>query len=120
MTAENADYGAGPECFDQGLMAISRQRLCDEGWNSATEPFWESVPCFYDLGKVKTVILFRVAQEGSFSNSDYHEVHFWKHGRHDLPKYLESMNVEIRRYKLHHSMNALLWHDHGNRPLWPA
>lgn len=28
--------------------------------------------------------------------------------------------VEIRRYRLHHSMNALLWHDHGDRVMWPA
>jgi hypothetical protein len=96
------------------------QRLCDDRWEPATERFWELAPCFYDLGMVKTVILFRGLQDGSSPGCDYANVFYWKHGPHDLPEYLEPASVEIRRYKLHHSMNGLLWHDHGDGPLWPA
>jgi hypothetical protein len=66
---------------------------------------------------VKTVILFLVERNAPVR--EYAEVLYWKHGGHHLPEYLGEGNVEIRRYKLHHSMNALLWHDHGDRPLWP-
>ena len=89
------------------------QHLCDDGWKADTSYFWESTPCFYDLGKVKTVLLFKV------EDGQYAKVFYWKHGGHNLPEYLQQADVEIRRYKLHHSMNALLWHDHGDRPLWP-
>ena len=93
------------------------QHLCDDGWKPDTDCFWATTPCFYDLGMIKTVILFKL--EGDASGCMYAEVFYWKHGEHKLPAYLEHANVEVRRYKLHHSMNALLWHDHGERPLWP-
>jgi hypothetical protein len=93
------------------------QRLCDDGWWPATERFWEATPCFYDLGLVKTVILFLVSDSPA---RDYTNVFYWRYGAHVLPPYLAHANVEIRRYKLHHSMNALLRHDHGDRPLWPS
>jgi hypothetical protein len=100
------------------MLSQWHQRLLDDGWLASSERFWEAVPCFYDLGRVKTVILFPVETEASAG--EFAEVFYWKHGGHNLPDYLERTKVEIRRYKLHHSMNALLWHDHGDRPLWPA
>lgn len=87
-----------------------------DGWKVAIEPFWEAAPCFYDLGTVKTVILFK---HGQPSERDYLIEYYWKLGAHELPDYVDHHLVELRRYKLHHSMNALLWHDHGDRTLWP-
>jgi hypothetical protein len=69
---------------------------------------------------VKTVLLFKSAEAERLAGGAYEDVFYWKHGGHDLPSYLEPKSVEIRRYRLHHSMNALLWHDHGSRPLWPT
>lgn len=89
--------------------------LCADDWKPASECFWEAKPCFYDLSAVKTVILFRTGNDCR----PYAEVYYWKHGPHGLPEYLDAATAEIRRYKLHHSMNDLLWHDHGDRPLWP-
>src|SRR6187431_1240144 len=97
------------------MLSHFHQRLCDDGWQPSTERFWETAPCFYDLGLVKTVILFRVGN----AISDHCGVFYWKLGGHDLPAYLAKAEAEIRRYKLHYSMNALLWHAHGDRPLWP-
>lgn len=99
------------------MLSQWHQRLLEDGWHLSTDSFWESIPCFYDLGIVKTVILFKMQWDGSSTRTCYAEHFYWKHGGHDLPDFLEP--VEIRRYKLHHSMNALLWHDHGDRPLWP-
>jgi hypothetical protein len=95
------------------------QRLTGDGWKASVECFWNGVPCFYDLGTIKTVILF-VASPGSASVSGYDATFYWKYGLHDLPDYLAQERLEIRRYRLHHSMNALLWHDHGERVMWPA
>jgi hypothetical protein len=92
------------------------QRLCESGWSPSTERFWNSAPCFYDLGTVKTVILFKSVHVAA-AESHYADVYYWKYGGHNLPDYLEPALVEVRRYKLHHSMYALLWHDHGDRPL---
>jgi hypothetical protein len=95
------------------------EQLCNDGWNAATECFWDATPCFYDLGKVKTVLLFRVANAPA-SGPRYADVYYWKHGSHDPPEYLKETGVELRQYKLHHSMNALLWYDHGDRGVWPV
>jgi len=93
--------------------------LSVDGWKAATDCFWNEAPCFYDLGMVKTVILFKAGSNVP-SNSGYEPVFYWKYGSHDVPEYLAHARVEIRRYRLHHSMNALLWHDHGDRVMWPA
>lgn len=77
------------------------QRLCDDGWKPATDRFWEAVPCFYDLGMVKTVILFKAERDRPLPGCECSEVYYWKHGGQDLPEYLELSNVEVRRYKLH-------------------
>src|SRR3712207_2723928 len=98
------------------MLSRWHQRLCEDGWRSATERFWEAAPCFYDLGQVKTILLLR---EGDAPAAAYAAVYYWKFGGHGPPEYLDGAGVEVRRYKLHHSMNALLWHDHGDRPLWP-
>jgi hypothetical protein len=96
---------------------VSLRDVVIHGWHVATDRFWDAIPSFYDLGTVKTVILTKAEDAaGGPSSAD---VFYWKHGRHNLPEYLSNANVELRRYKLHHSMNALLWHDHGDRPLWP-
>ncbi len=89
------------------------QQLSDDGWKADKDRFWDSTPCFYDLAMIKTVIL--VHRNDGTKNGEFGEVYYWKYGRHDLPEYLNNANVEIRRYKLHHSMNALLWYDHGDR-----
>jgi hypothetical protein len=99
------------------MLSHWHDRLCEDGWHPATERFWEAVPCFYDLGTVKTVILFILKHNAGVW--EYAEVYYWKLGGHDSPEYLDQAEVEIRHYKLHHSMNDLLWHDHGERPLWP-
>jgi hypothetical protein len=98
------------------MVAQWHEQLCGDGWRPASEPFWETPPCFYDLGTVKTVILFFVDEA---SGRRYHQVYYWRYGGHDVPEYVRQANVERRRYKLHHSMNALMWQDHGDRPLWP-
>lgn len=99
-----------------------QQQLIDDGWVSATEPFWDRAACFYDLGTVKTVIL--VKRPGGAASvgqgGDRAEPFYWRYGPHGLRAYVPAAAVELRRYKLHHSMNDLLWHDHGDRPLWPA
>jgi len=98
------------------MLSQFHQLLCDDGWRPSTERFWEATPCFYDLSLVKTVILFPLSDARA---GQYAEVFYWKFGGHAVPQYLAQVTVEIRRYKLHHSMNDLLWHDHGDRPLWP-
>lgn len=100
------------------MLSQWHQRLCNDGWKAETDRFWESTPCFYDLGMVRTVLLPKVMQAAA--ECDSAGTFYWKPGAHHLPDYLEPANVEIRHYKLHHSMNALLWHDHGDRPLWPT
>ncbi|MCA9449617.1 MAG: hypothetical protein KC931_21025 [Candidatus Omnitrophica bacterium] len=87
-------------------------RLCDEGWWESLEPFWQQEPCFYDLGTIKTVLLFR-DDAGQVDEDHY----FWKFESQDCPEFLDAEKVVVRRYKLHHSMNALLWHDHGDRKI---
>ena len=95
------------------------ERLTNAGWTASTDYFWNDIACFYDLGLVKTVILFKTEEHDSSSRTEYAPVYYWKYGSHKLPEYVDQASCEIRRYKLHHSMNALLWHDHGDRPLWP-
>lgn len=96
-------------------MTLPRE-LCDrllaDDWWESREPFWREDPCFYDLGTIKTVLLFR-GNDGRVVEGHY----FWKYESHNLPGYLDANKVVVRRYKLHHSMNALLWHDHGDRKI---
>jgi hypothetical protein len=89
-----------------------RNRLISDGWRESNQPFWREEPCFYDLAVVKTVLLFRDIQ-GNVVDDDF----FWKYESQTLPSYLDATEVIIRRYNLHHSMNALLWHDHGDRKI---
>lgn len=87
-------------------------RLKADGWTESSEPFWRQEPCFYDLTRTKTVLLIR-DEAGRVD-----ERHFlWKFDWQPLPDYLSAAQVEVRRYKLHHSMNALLWHDYGDRKI---
>lgn len=90
-----------------------RQLLQDNGWSESHEPFWlnENL-CFYDLSQTRTVILIR-DEDGSVDANAY----FWKFESQPLPDFIDPANVEVRRYKLHHSMNALLWHDYGDRKI---
>ncbi len=88
-----------------------QNQLLNDGWKSSHKPFWEEEPCFYDLGTIKTVILFFKIDEPE-QTSRFEGVYSWRYGDHDPPEYLPTTAIEVRRYKLHHSMNALLWHDH--------
>src|SRR5262245_39285252 len=74
-------------CGGNAMPSRWHQRLCDEGWRPATEPFWESTPCFYDLGTVKTVILFKNHCDATLT--EYAKVFYWKYGGHDIPDYLK-------------------------------
>lgn len=60
------------------------------------------------------MLLFKNA-DGSVNETLY----FWKHHDQPLPSYLNSDQVELRRYKLHHSMNDLLWHNHEDFEILP-
>ena len=93
--------------------------LIADGWDAATERFWDEPACFYDLSTVKTVLLFLTGEDVE-KQQRYFNTYYWKYGSHDLPDYLDATVVEIRRYKLHHSMNDLLWYDHGDRGIWPT
>lgn len=86
------------------------EKLKADGWHKSNQPFWLEEPCFYDLSLTKTVLLFPGAEENPEQT-----LFFWKYDWHEMPDYLNADRVEIRRYKLHHSMNALLWYDYGDR-----
>lgn len=90
-----------------------RDQLLAAGWTESTEPFWrDENPCFYDLTLTKTVLLF------ADDSGDINEQHyFWKFDAQPRPEFIPSDQVQVRRYKLHHSMNALLWHDYGDRKI---
>lgn len=89
------------------------QQLHDAGWSSSGEPFWrDENPCSYDLTVTKAVLLFR-DENGDIDEQQY----FWKYESQSLPDFIEPHDVQVRRYKLHHSMNALLWHDYGDRKI---
>ena len=94
------------------LLSDQRDKLIANGWRESDNPFWLEEPCFYDLSKMKTVLLFRNS-DGRSSEDHY----FWKYEWQVLPEFLDADNIELRRYKLHHSMNALLWHDYGDRKI---
>jgi hypothetical protein len=90
-----------------------RDRLKSEGWNESSDEFWKDEnPCFYDLTLTKTVLIFR-NEHGQSSPQTF----FWKFESQELPDFMDPEHAEVRRYKLHHSMNALLWHDYGNRKI---
>ena len=90
-----------------------REALLAAGWSEAAHPFWrDEAPCFYDLTKTKTVILFR-DDDGNVDESLY----FWKYEWQEVPDFLDADAIQVRRYKLHHSMNDLLWHDYGDRKI---
>ena len=89
----------------------TRSRLVGEGWRESRERFWTEEPCFYDLATIKTVLI----PWDSGMSAD--ESFFWKYESHPLPDFLDGKDVQVRRYKLHHSMNALLWYDHGDRKI---
>ena len=92
---------------------VWRQQLLDDGWKLETIRFWDEVPCVYDLSVIKSVILIRTPVK--LSVNEFEAEFYWKYGRQDLPSYVDTDHVVLRRYVLHHSMNALLWHDHGDR-----
>lgn len=90
-----------------------RERLKTDGWSESFVPFWrDDDPCFYDLTLTKTVLLF-LDQNGQVIADHF----FWKFESQELPDYINVAHVEVRRYELHHSMNALQWHDYGDRKI---
>ncbi len=89
-----------------------RNRLIADGWKESTSPFWREEPCFYHLSRTKTVILLK-GDDGK-TKEDYF---LWKHDVQETPDFLDSEQFEVRRYKLHHSMNDLLWHNYGDRKI---
>lgn len=88
-----------------------RERLIADGWRESRERFWLEEPCFYDLTTTKTVLLFPVIDDVDAA------LYYWKYDWCEVPEYLDPTSVEVRRYKLHHSMNALLWHDYQDRKI---
>lgn len=96
-----------------GSIDTYRDQLIAEGWRESTDAFWrDENPCFYDLSLIKTVLLF-CGNGGAIDETRF----FWKFESQPLPDFVNASHVEVRRYKLHHSMNALLWHDHGDRKI---
>ena len=95
------------------LIQRYRAPLLQSGWRESTQPFWKDEnPCFYDLSRTKTVLLFR-DEAGNVDDGHY----FWMSESQEIPGFISPQDVVVRRYKLHHSMNALLWHDYGDRKI---
>ena len=94
------------------MTPAQRDQLLATGWRHEITPFWEEDPCFYDLSTIKTVLLSRNAD----GHPDVHD-YFWKYDVQKRPPFIDDADAQVRRYKLHHSMNALLWYDHGDRKI---